>query len=134
MVSIFLSFILKSQPVTVRGSLERFRDFIYIDDVVSAFRRLGDNGLDGIYNVGTGRKTTVNELLKSLVTAMGENPLNYPIQIVEGTIRDQFGVYADNTLLRSTGWVPTIPLEVGLDRIAAWALESRFAHQYKGDT
>jgi len=127
MVSIFLSFILRSQPITVRGSLERFRDFIHVDDVVTAFRRIGDEKIVGTYNVGTNQKTTVNELLTLLLLAMDEDPLTYPLIITDGTIKDQFGVYANNSRLRSTGWEPTIALNQGLNSIAVWARTSRFA-------
>lgn len=127
MVSIFLSFILRSQPISVRGSLERFRDFIYVDDVVTAFRKLGDEQLVGTYNVGTGQKTTVKELLKLLLLAMDQDPFEYPVVIENGTIKDQFGVYANNSLLRSTGWKPTVALNEGLQSIATWARKSRFA-------
>ena len=37
MVSIFLSQALRSNAILVKGSLERFRDFIYIDDVVDCW-------------------------------------------------------------------------------------------------
>jgi len=131
MVSIFLSFILNSEPITVRGSLDRFRDFIYVDDVVAAFRHLGDKNLTGMYNVGTAERTTVSELLTLLLQAMDEDPSDYPVVIAEGTIKDQFGVYANNSLLRSTGWEPTVPLDRGLAKIATWARTSRFANLHR---
>ena len=37
MVSIFLSQALQSNAILVKGSLDRFRDFIYIDDVVDCW-------------------------------------------------------------------------------------------------
>ena len=37
MVSIFLSQAIKSNTVVVKGSLDRLRDFLYIDDVVDAW-------------------------------------------------------------------------------------------------
>ena len=37
MVGIFLSQALQSNAILVKGSLDRFRDFIYIDDVVDCW-------------------------------------------------------------------------------------------------
>ena len=37
MVSIFLQQALQNNEIIVKGSKERFRDFIYIDDVVDGF-------------------------------------------------------------------------------------------------
>jgi UDP-glucose 4-epimerase len=102
MVSIYLKQIIDSfyNEVTVKGSLERFRDFIYIDDVVN----ISINALDNdkmnnlILNVGTGVKTTINQLIERLMT---ETSIKKKIQIVEGTPGDQFGIFAHTGLLFS---------------------------------
>ena len=39
MVSIYLSQAIKSNKILVKGSLSRFRDFIYIDDVIETWFR-----------------------------------------------------------------------------------------------
>ena len=36
-ISIYLAFLLSKEPILVKGLMDRFRDFIYIDDVVSAW-------------------------------------------------------------------------------------------------
>ena len=67
MVSIFLEQALNGK-VVVKGDLNRFRDFIYIDDVVSAIvesTKFNDNKYR-VMNIGTGIKTTVNELLHEI--------------------------------------------------------------------
>jgi UDP-glucose 4-epimerase len=128
MVSIFLSFVLRGEPIRVRGSLDRFRDFVFVDDVVNAFLTLGRlPNVTGQFNVGTGRMTTVHELLRRICTAMGVDPEEYEITEHEGTIRDQFGIYADITKLRGLGWTPNVELSHGLTQMADWARASRFA-------
>lgn len=128
MVSIFLSFVLRGEPINVRGSMNRFRDFVFVDDVVGAFLTLGRlPGVTGQFNVGTGRKTTVRELLHGICTAMGVDPAEYEITEAEGTIRDQFGIYADITKISRLGWSPIVELSQGLDQMADWARSSRFA-------
>jgi len=122
MVSIFMSYIAKGVPIHVRGSGDRFRDFIYIDDVVDVFMHSLDARASGkIYNVCTGVKTYVWELLDGIVQAFGKPVGAHPITFGEGTLKDQFGVYGDCSLLKSDfSWEPKIPLQTGLKRMADW--------------
>jgi UDP-glucose 4-epimerase len=61
-VAIFLERMRDRKPTAIFGDGEQSRDFIYVGDVVRALRAAGERGTGGIYNVGTGRATTVNEL------------------------------------------------------------------------
>ncbi len=115
MVSIYLSFILENKPITVKGAKERFRDFIYIDDVVDAWLGALDNpaSFGKTYNLGAGRKTTVAELL-ALMTECAGNP-DYPVEFSGGTPGDLFGLYANiGALQQDIGWQPRTALREGL--------------------
>ncbi len=98
MVSIFLSQALKNRKIVVKGSLNRYRDFIYIDDVVNAWYNatFNNNIKNEIINLGTGVKTTVSQLLNQIYKYIPD------IEIVEvGTTKgDQTGIYSDNKLLK----------------------------------
>lgn len=122
MVSIFMSYVAKNVPIHVRGSKDRFRDFIYIDDVVDAFMHSLDIRASGkVYNVCTGIKTHVWELLDGIVEAFGKPAGTYPITFGEGTPKDQFGVYGNNYLLTNDlGWQPKTSLKDGLKLMAKW--------------
>jgi UDP-glucose 4-epimerase len=125
MVSIFMTYVARRESILVRGSRDRFRDFICVHDVVEAFYRCLDERAYGkVYNVATGRKTFVWELLEGIVRAFGHDPAQYPITFGEPTPRDQFGIYGDSSLLqRDLGWKPTVALEDGLAEMAAWVRE-----------
>lgn len=115
MVSIYLSYILENSPIVVKGSLDRFRDFIYVDDVVDAFLTALDNrtSFGKIYNVATGKKTTVREIINGLVKVCGY--MDYPIEIKEGTPGDQFGVVSNVDLIkRELGWSAKTEIDDGL--------------------
>ena len=90
MVSIFLGQALKGENVTVKGSENRFRDFIYIDDVVDNFVKIGliTKNIPLIINFCSGRKTTIGQLLKLIANNW---PSNLNILFSEGTPGDQFG-------------------------------------------
>lgn len=123
MVSIFLAYLLRGEEVPVTGSLERFRDFIYIDDVVNAWVSALQlpRTKSAVYNLGTGKQTTIRELLAALISVMGL-PKEYPIREMEGSAFDQFGLSADSTRIRSDlNWQPNTNLLDGLREMVAWA-------------
>ena len=65
MVSIYLAQALENGKIEVKGSTERFRDFIFIDDVVEIWFKAATfpSALMQNFNVGTGIKTTVKDIL-----------------------------------------------------------------------
>jgi UDP-glucose 4-epimerase len=73
-VAIFAERIVLEQPVTVFGDGEQTRDFVYVDDVADAFVRAADRGGGLVCNVGTGRETSVNELLRVMAERAGVEP------------------------------------------------------------
>jgi UDP-glucose 4-epimerase len=124
MVSIFLAQALETGRIEVKGSIERFRDFIYIDDVVEAwFRATTYSNVNNIVlNIGTGAKTTVNELLRIL--KMLVPGAEYYIQ--GATPGDQSGIFADNSELKKTLNLTSFrPLDSGLANFCEWAKQSK---------
>lgn len=61
------------------GNGEQRRDFVYVDDVVKVNLDFLERGISGIYNLGTGRAQSFNELAAATVNACralsGEAPL-----------------------------------------------------------
>jgi UDP-glucose 4-epimerase len=124
MLSIYLAFMLMEEPILVKGSMDRFRDFIYIDDIVDAWVSALDNpkSYGNTYNLASGRKTLVRELVDELIVAWGCDPETYPVEQCEGTPGDQFGIYANIDLItRDLDWQPQVDLTEGLKRMTEWA-------------
>lgn len=125
MVSIYLAYVLAGEKVPVTGSLDRFRDFIHVDDVVEAWRRAltvgGEVAARRIYNLGSGVKTTVRELLEGIITACGHDPASYPVENVGGHYGDTFGIVSDSSLFgRDFGWRPRVDLASGIASMVDW--------------
>jgi UDP-glucose 4-epimerase len=97
MVSIFLRQLLDSDynKCEVKGSLGRFRDFIYIDDVVKiTLEVLNNKHLDNqVVNVGTGVKTTVKDLVDCIKLL---SDTSKKVKVLNGTPGDQGGIYSNN--------------------------------------
>ena len=126
MASIYLYYFMKGQPIMVKGSKDRSRDFIYIDDVASAWCKAGDEPktFGKKYNLGSGKKTTVEELLRLMAEKWGDS--NYPVEFKEGTPKDIFCSYADiRELVTDLGWKPETTIEKGLEAFIAWVKKSK---------
>jgi len=122
MVSIYMAQMIKNDKIIVKGSLNRFRDFIYIDDVVNAFLIcLRDERTIGkIFNVGTGIKTSVQQLIETLFEVYGRK---VPVEVSGNTPGDIFGIYADISLFQKVaGFQPEVKFKKGLDKMLAQAM------------
>jgi UDP-glucose 4-epimerase len=99
MVSIYLAQMLNDEHIHVKGSPDRFRDFIYIDDVVESFVRcLSIEETWGLnINIATGRRTTVQEVIEQLIKNQDKE---ISVQYSGNTAGDIHGIYADVSLMR----------------------------------
>ena len=123
MVSIFLAQAIEHRRVHVKGSKDRFRDFVYVDDVVDALLACegNDKSFGRIFNVATGVKTTVETLLKEITTNL---PFEVEIEFSGSTPGDQFGIYCDiGAIQQSVGWSPQYDLASGVKAMVQWALD-----------
>lgn len=115
MVSIYLTFLLEEDEILVKGPLDRFRDFVFIDDVVDAFTAVVDEptAYGQVYNVATGNKTEVRELLDTMVRCSEFD--DFPIEVTSGTPGDQHGIFGDASNIQTdVGWSASTNLEEGL--------------------
>ena len=122
MVSIFLEQLLHHDQIVVKGPLHRFRDFLYIDDCVDFTIRLINEpkAFRQIYNVGTGCRTDVDQLLKTMLRLHGQKKEIIVDDI--GTPGDQNGIYADMTFVnKQLGWNNKYDLNSGLEKMIKWA-------------
>ena len=124
MVSIYLAQSLTNKHIVVRGSLERFRDFIYIDDVVEAWFRattfvgVGSGVGGNTINIGTGVRTTVTQVLE----AVKSHVPGTTVEVADPTPGDQDGIFADTTRMRALlGMSEFVELSDGVKRFSDFA-------------
>ncbi len=120
MVSIFIAQMFDNGLIHVKGSPERFRDFIYIDDVVDSFV----NAIDCVasygeaINIATGIKTSVGELLGSIVRSYSEK---VEVKYSGTTAGDIHGIWADiSRMKRILGISKTTRLNEGISKMLTW--------------
>jgi len=117
---------------------EQKRDFIHVDDVVAGNLHFWEKPKSGIYNLGTGRAQSFNEVALTVVntlrTAQGKSALPLARAVTERLIeyiafpealRGKYQAYtqADLTLLRAAGFAaPMMNVEQGTAAYVRWML------------
>jgi GDP-L-fucose synthase len=108
--------------VTVWGSGEPRREFLYSDDFAEAALVVMESyEQPSTLNVGTGEDVTIRELaylMKEVVGYQGE--VRFDTSKPDGTPRKVLDV----SKVKALGWAPQVTLADGLSRAYAWALES----------
>ncbi len=74
-IAIFSERARKNLPLTVHGDGRQTRDFVYVKDVVLANLAALRQQVSGIFNIGTGVETSINELI-DLLKSLSESELN----------------------------------------------------------
>lgn len=124
MASIYLAMAIKDKHILVKGSKDRFRDFVYIDDVLNSVLKSIDRkkGNDfEIYNVSTSLKTTVESVIDEIKKNL---PFQVTVEYTTGTPGDQKGVYGDNSkILKHLSWMPEVDFNNGMKKMIEWAIK-----------
>ncbi len=129
MLNIFMAQKANNKPLTIVGDGTQSRDWVYVDDVVAAFMLVAEKGT-GIYNLGTGKPTSV----KRIAEIIGGETIHMPERGGE-----PHTIYADNSRLRGLGWEPKVSIEEGLslmmENLDYWKNEKVFtADSLQGET
>ena len=110
-VAIFTDRLRAGEGVTIFGDGEQRRDFVYVGDVVAAIlAAIGHDG--GVFNVGTGRATSVNELFEACRRVAGvDAEATYAAARPGDVFRSVLDVARAE---RELGWRPRTALAEGL--------------------
>ena len=101
MVSIFCSYIWKNKPIIVKGSLNRFRNFTFIDDCVEILAKsMNNKNLKNfeILNLTSEKKINVSYLIKTILKV--KKLTKYKVKVLNGTPGDSFGLHSNNKYLK----------------------------------
>jgi UDP-glucose 4-epimerase len=109
--------------LTIYGDGTQLRDYLYIDDLVDALLRLGEaHGADGcIYNVGSGRGTSLVDLARLIVEIAGDGRIAH-VEWPQLASRIETGDFiADvSRLAADLQWQPAVSLADGIARTIAF--------------
>lgn len=116
----FLNSIINNKPITKYGNGETFRDYTYIDDIISgiiASLKLNDPGFK-IYNLGNNTPITLNQFIDTCEKVAKKKAI---IKLLQNQKGDVPCTYADITLAKKElNYNPKTSLEDGLTNLFNW--------------
>jgi len=127
-ITIFINRLLGGEPLVVFGDGEQRRDYIHVSDVVRAnLLVLEVEGVSGIFNVGTGKGTTVNELARIITSKLNPGASVVHEDACPGELRN---AVADISLAaKKLGFIPRKGLDEAIDEVIEWNKERNRARE-----
>jgi len=114
----FIARIQKKQAPIIYGDGGQTRDFIFVRDVVDANIRAMERSVQGVYNIASGSRTSVNTLAEILISLSGIPGTPVYEKAREGDI---YHSYADISRARGAfEYTAATSLENGLKETAEW--------------
>ncbi len=123
----FLRAMYQDEELPVYGDGTQTRDFTYIDDITEANLRAAERGQPGAaYNVSGGSRVPLLEVFRTMEKVSGRKAR---LSFLPKQPGDPANTGGDSSLAREVlGYAPTIDLETGLTRMAAWMREYLAGH------
>jgi len=123
-ISIFARKMIDGVAPTIHGDGEQSRDFNYVDNVVDAnlAAMAAKTAAGEIYNIGTGRGVTVNELVATLNQVLGSDLQAEHGESRAGDVRTS--VAAIDRARQALGYEPRVAFEAGLQQTVDWMREA----------
>ena len=112
-VAVFTQQMLAGEQPRINGNGFQTRDYVYVGDVVEAVRAVFSQPVEGVFNVGTGIETTVNEIFTRL-----KDLTNSECREIHGPAKkgEQMRSALDASKLeKETDWTLSVSLSQGLD-------------------
>ncbi len=120
-VAIFMGLLHGDGTPTIYGEGTQTRDYVYVADVAAAMLAAAAYAHGGVFNVGTGRETSVVELYDAIRRISG---VERAPRVAEARLGELQRSVLDVSLAeRELGWRPEHALEDGLARTWQWIVE-----------
>lgn len=103
------------KPTEVWGDGSVVRDYLYVGDLADLCVKVGERGITGIYNAGSGTGRSITDVVKVIERVIGRA---LDLQYMPSRSYDVPEVILDvSKARRELGWSPHIDIEDGLDRV-----------------
>jgi UDP-glucose 4-epimerase len=115
----FVRLAMDDETIPIFGDGKILRDFLYIDDLVSALMQCGlcEAAYGEIFNVGSSEPISFVALIERIIAATGTGRWEFTPFTAERKALEPGDFWSDIGKIREiVGWKPTVPLDEGLDR------------------
>lgn len=129
MVPLFITRILRNQPITLNFGGKQSRDWVYVEDharAVELVLRAKDAQVRGeVFNIGTGIATSVLDVARIILTALGKDPKKF-LRVAQSSAPETMGnVGVSQKAAKVLGWKPSVTLEEGIRKTVIWYKANR---------
>jgi len=122
----FILQLINEHPITIQGSGNQLRSFLYVEDAVDAVLCILFQGEIGeIYNISSKDEISIRELARRLHTLVSPSrDFNDCITFIEDRNFNDKRYWIQSEPLRRLGWKQATSLEEGLSKTVAWFVEN----------
>ncbi|NUQ79994.1 MAG: NAD-dependent epimerase/dehydratase family protein [Bacteroidetes bacterium] len=121
-IAIFAKKLLAGAQPVINGDGLQTRDYTFVGDVVKANLLALNHQGSGVFNVGTGHETTVNELFHLINSGLGTGANEVHAETKAGEQRRS--VLSSAKIKSEMGWAPSTTLKDGLPETLRWFSET----------
>lgn len=125
-ITLFINGLLENMPPIIYGDGEQTRDFVYVYDIVDAnlLALRTRNAAGEVFNIGTGRQTSINQVAETLKNVMNRG--NLKTIYCDPRPGDPRHGYANiDKAKKVLGYEPHYALQEGLNELVKWYLEKQ---------
>ena len=129
----FIDMMINGKAPTMNGDGLHTRDFVHVDDVSKLILSIIEDEWfaveNHVYNVGTGNKTSLLDLVASIKKGLESNSINTdnlsPIFGEDRVVDIRHSVADVQRIAQDYGWEAAIPLEKGIISLVEYTLDQR---------
>ncbi len=118
MVPAIIRSLLTSSSVKLTSGA-KVRDYLHVEDVVSAIWKAGTGDIQGPVNIASGQPVTLKDMVYQVADILGKSK-SVVFETMPDDPMDPKHVVGNNGLLLKTGWKPKYTLESGLRQTIDW--------------
>ena len=132
LIPLFIKNLEKNLPITIYGDGKNIRDWLYVEDHISAIDLIFHKSKTGeTYNIG-GNSEMTNNMIADILISKIDNKLKRPVDQSKNLItyvKDRLGHdkrYAidSSKLKKELGWEPKYSFNLGIDKTIDWYLNN----------
>ncbi len=118
-VATFCENAIKKNPLIIHGKGNQGRDFIYIEDVIDAFLKVGKfpSKKQGVFNLSSAKVTTLNQIAKKIKDIRPATKINF---IETADIGPKAYCLDNSKFKKRFKWKPSVSLEKGIIQTLKW--------------
>lgn len=121
-IAVFIYKMLVAKPITIFGSLEAAKDYVYVDDVSAAIWASIERRASGIFNIASGAPATLRTLVKKISEVCSVEPDMRYVKLAEIEVAT-FTLDITKAKL-GLQWKPIVDMDSGIAITKRWVEET----------